>query len=496
MGPSTHTWSDRLVPLIWCATSDNACEQLRQALSEADDDMRRSCPSEHGGSNKGYTLLRMRFHYVLNSIARQLRVRGPPMRCYQYLQAPVQEHIAALSGAEYLVGRDLVRAQQATGRSQSGGAPATARDELEGSRMATDTERNSATRPRTSTAYHSDEEPETGNRNVVERLQRALEHYRRGEEQRTRDEASRQIQECFVWLTNSRGGTEQIEQVLTASAVGTRANSAMHDWWTRHDVESPSQACAYIQGINQSAHPGEVFGKLSAQAIEDLIQAGGASDMIMQDLTTEQSSQEEAHRRFDEDLVSRIRGRLLNQQCLDDGEAWLINSAWLTLPSYCQATLEPVLNEIGIDDAPFARLNPWLAQKGIRNPRDMSRRLDEVGIPERGDSKQEEDELNARITHLLGSTGLVTEFRRAIESGLNNRRRRDPQPPDANEDTCNLLGRSSRRRIRHSHEMAAMRTYNPQDLPRPLDLRMSHARQSSQMSNMQARPTWTDGRGR
>ena len=197
------------------------------------------------------------------------------------------------------------------------------RDELEGSMRATDTESNLDTRPCTSTAYHGNEGPEAGNQNLVERLQHALEHYRGDEEQRTRDEASRWIQECIAWLTSSRRGTEQLEEVLTASAVGTRANSAMHDWWVRRDVESPSQACAYIQGINQAAHPGEIYGDLTAQVIEDLIQAGGASDLIMQDLTKEPSSQEEADRRFDEDLVSRIRDRLLNQQYWNDGEAWL-----------------------------------------------------------------------------------------------------------------------------------------------------------------------------
>ena len=348
----------------------------------------------------------------------------------------MQEHIAALSGAEYLVGRDLVRPQQATGVTQTEDASEVVRNELEGSMMATDTERNLDTRPCTSTAYHRNEGPEAGNPNLVERLQHALEHYRRDEEQRARDEASRRIQECIVWLTSSRSGTEQLEEVLTASAVGTRASSAMHDWRIRHDVETPSQARAYIQGINQAAHPGEIYGELTAQVIEDLIQAGGASDLIMQDLTTEQSSQEEANRRFDDDLVNRIRDRLLNQQYWDDGEAWLLNSTWLTLAAYYQATLVPVLSETGIDEGPFARLNSWLAQEEIRNPRDMSRRLDAVEITDRDGNVQEEDELNTRIKHLLSNTGLITESRRAIESGLSNRRKRDPQPPDANEDTC------------------------------------------------------------
>ena len=148
----------------------------------------------------------------------------------------------------------------------------------------------------------------------------------------------------------------------------------------------------------------------------------------MQDLTTEQSTQEEANRRFDEDLVSKIRGRLLNQQYWIAGEAWLLNATWLVLPAYYHATLEPVLNEIGIDESPFVQLNSWPTQEGNRNPRDMSRRLDEVEVTERNANEQEEDEPNSRIEHLLGDAGLLPELRRSVEAGLGNRRRRDPQP--------------------------------------------------------------------
>ena len=301
--------------------------------------------------------------------------------------------------------------------------------------MPTDTERNSNAGTCMSTSGQNDEEIEIDSSNIMEQLRYALEQYRRDDGQRSRDETSRRIQECIVW-PSSRRGTEQVEQVLTANTVGTRASSAMRDWWSRHEVESPSRACAYIQGINQSAHPGQVYGQLSAQIIEDLFQAGGASDLIMQDLTVEQSPREETNRRFDEELVSRIRDRLLNRQYWDDEEAWLVNSTWLTLPAYYQATLEPVLSEIGIDERPFARLNSRLAQEGIRNPRDMSRRLDGVEIEECSGNTQEEDELNGRIRQLLDNTGFINELRRAIESGLGNRRRNDLQPPDPNEDTC------------------------------------------------------------
>ena len=162
-------------------------------------------------------------------------------------------------------------------------------------------------------------------------------------------------------------------------------SSAMHEWWTRHGVQSPVQAFTYIQGINQSAHPDQVYGNLSTQVVEDLIQAGGASDLIMQDLTIEQSPHEEAHRRYDEELVCRMRDELLNRRCWDDGAEWLANSTWLTLPAYYHTTLEPVLREIGIDEGPFVRLNTWFTTQGIRNPRDMSNRLDQLDVLPRDD---------------------------------------------------------------------------------------------------------------
>ena len=61
---------------------------------------------------------------------------------------------------------------------------------------------------------------------------------------------------------------------VTTNDVGTRASSAMRAWWIRQEVDSPRQACAYIQGTNQAVQPNEVYGEPTAQAIEDLIEAG------------------------------------------------------------------------------------------------------------------------------------------------------------------------------------------------------------------------------
>ena len=128
-----------------------------------------------------------------------------------------------------------------------------------------------------------------------------------------------------------------------------------------------------------------------------------------------QSTLEEANRIFDEDLVNRFRDRLLNQQYWGDEEAWLHNAAWLALPDYCQATLEPVLNEIGIDVIPFARFNAWLTQQEIRNPRDMSRRLDDGDHNDLAASGYDDAEVNSRIEGLMGNSGLLAELRGAVE---------------------------------------------------------------------------------
>ena len=215
--------------------------------------------------------------------------------------------------------------------------------------------------------------------------------------------------------------------------MGTRASSAMHEWWTRHGVHSPAQAFTHIRGINLSAHLEQVYGSLSAQVAEDLIQAGGASDLIMQDLTIEHSPCEETHRRYDEDLVCRMRDELLNRCRWDDREEWLANSTWLSLPAYYHPTLEPALREIGIDSRPFASLNAWFATQDIRNPREMSTRLDQQDISRRGDGTSEEDELNIRIRNMLDEANLDIDFGHPPGS---NRRDTAPGAPISDDETC------------------------------------------------------------
>ena len=190
------------------------------------------------------------------------------MRCYQYLQAPVQEHIAAHSRAEYLVAQDLVLPQRASGRVQAESGPEVMRDDLEAPVMATDIERNLDSGLRIAASSHGDEGSETDNQITLGRLRNALEQYRRSEEQQARGEASMRIQECVLWLTSSRRGLEQLEAVLITNDVGTRACNAMRAWWIRHEVNTPRQACAYMQGINQAAQTDEIYGEVTTQVID------------------------------------------------------------------------------------------------------------------------------------------------------------------------------------------------------------------------------------
>ena len=167
-----------------------------------------------------------------------------------------------------------------------------------------------------------------------------------------------------------------------------------------------------------------------------MFQAGDASDLIAQDLLPAQCTQEEADRIFDGDLVSGLRDRLFNQQYWGDEEAWLYNAAWLTLPCHYQATLESVLHEIGIVATPCGRLNSWLLQQGIRNPRDMFRRLGDVHHNVQAANRHDDAELNPRVECLLDNSGFLPELRHAVETGLSTRRRRTPQAQDPREDTC------------------------------------------------------------
>ena len=433
----SHTWSDQLVPLIWCATCDSTCEHPKGALTEAGRGHEALMAFRKWWVEQGIHTPEDAIP-ILNIIARQLGVRGPPIRCYQYLQAPVQEHIATLSGAELVVGSDLVRPQQASERPRTDDAPEVPSG---GNARTRDTTRSVNAGTRLSTSPHGDEELEIDNSRVIGRLRYALEQYRCDELHTVQGATTRlmiiiMVQECIVWLTCSRGCAEQAEQVLTANNVGTRTSSAMHEWWTRHGVQSPMQAFTYIQGNNQSAHPDQVYGNLSTQVVKDLIQAGGASDLIMQDLTIEQSPHEETYKLYDEELVRRMGDQLLNRRCWDDREGWLVNSTWPTLPAYYHTTLEPVLREIGIDEGPFVRLNSWFATQGVRNPRDMSNRQDQIDVSPRDDDMQEEDELNTRIRHMLINAGLITELRRATEPGLSSRRSNAPHTPGPNGNTC------------------------------------------------------------
>jgi len=304
----------------------------------------------------------------------------------------------------------------------------------------TEDDGSAATDTREPTLPHAEDHPEPDSSRTIERLIGALEQFRaeapRAEQGDTiKAAAITRIQEAIVWLTCSRSGAEQAEQALTTNNVGTRASNAMHEWWTRQGVQSPAQAFTYIRGINQSAHPDEVYGALSTQIVEDLIQAAGASDLVMQDLTIEQSPCEEARREYDEDLVRRVGGELLNRRHWNDTEGWVASATWLALPAYHISTLVPILQEMGIELGPFDRLNAWFATQGIRSPREMDTRLDQQDISTRGNNTGEEDERSARIMSMLAETNLDVELRRAAEAGLSDRRTATDSPI-ADGETC------------------------------------------------------------
>ena len=137
----------------------------------------------------------------------------------------------------------------------------------------------------------------------------------------------------------------------------------------------------------------------------------------MQDLTIEHSPCEETLRQYDEDFVSRIRDELLNRRRRDDTEGWEASASWLALPAYYLSALVPVLREIGIDPRPFDCLNAWFATQGIRNPREMSTRLDQQDVSTRDNNTNGGDDLSARIMSMLAEANLDIELRRATEAG-------------------------------------------------------------------------------
>ena len=175
----THGATNYVAPLIWCATSDSTCEQLRQALAEQDRGQAafmafRTWWIEQGVHSASGAVP------ILNNIARQQGVRGPPLRCYQYVQAPVQEHIATLSRAECLVAQDWIIPQRANSRIQPESGPEVRGDQFEAPSVPPDIERNLDSAFRAVVSNHDDGGSEPDGQVLLERLQIAFEQYRKG----------------------------------------------------------------------------------------------------------------------------------------------------------------------------------------------------------------------------------------------------------------------------------------------------------------------------
>ena len=124
------------------------------------------------------------------------------------------------------------------------------------------------------------------------------------------------------------------------------------------EIDSPIQARTYMQGISLGAQPESTYGNLVSQMAEDLLSAGCAGELLLQDLSirpTGQDSQSGSERHngpagdsVDQEAASRLGERLLNEQDWRDEEAWLSDSIWLALPCHFSAHLEAILNELGI----------------------------------------------------------------------------------------------------------------------------------------------------
>ena len=123
---------------------------------------------------------------------------------------------------------------------------------------------------------------------------------------------------------------------MTANGIGTAASVAMRTWWMERGVSTPAQAQACMQGVDQGTHPEIRYGAIDAQIAEDLMNAGAASRLLLQDLNAGradddiQPDNERHHNRadgsVDHEAASRPCERLLNEQDWRDEEACLCDA--------------------------------------------------------------------------------------------------------------------------------------------------------------------------
>ena len=174
----------------------------------------------------------------------------------------------------------------------------------------------------------------------------------------------------------------------------------MRAWWMNRGVNTVCQARTYLQEVGQSSQPEELFGELTLQIVEDIFQAGGASDYIAHDLLCQ------SERSAEQDFVQRIRDHLNDQQHWGNADEWLCNAAWLAVSMQYRAALEPIINHMGMDAAPFSHLNGWLFPTGHRKrtrPIQVDRRHQQPRSGSRANRRQRAERTHCAPNRTIGT---------------------------------------------------------------------------------------------
>ena len=92
------------------------------------------------------------------------------------------------------------------------------------------------------------------------------------------------IREAIIWLTSSCAAYHQLIEAMSAHGIRTASSITVRIWWMERGVNSPALAQAYMQGVGQGNHPERRYGAINARTAEDLMNAGGAGRLLLQDL--------------------------------------------------------------------------------------------------------------------------------------------------------------------------------------------------------------------
>ena len=158
------------------------------------------------------------------------------------------------------------------------------------------------------------------------------------------------IQKAIVWLTSSCTAYHQLIETMTANGIGTAASIAVRPWWMERGVNTPAQAQAYTQGIDQGTHPEIRYGAINAQTAEDLVKAGDAGRLLLQDPNAGragddmQAVNESEHNRADNSIDHGAAIRL-GERLLISRTGGMRRRGFVTLfGSHCHAASQRTLN--------------------------------------------------------------------------------------------------------------------------------------------------------